>query len=73
MAASGRGELMEAKLHFQDVARGRTDAVASDISEPLIEITGQQWHTAPHESVRYPNNATRTSKATSAFDTDAVG
>ena len=48
MAASGRGELMEAKLHFRDVARGRTDAVASDISEPLIEIPGQQWRTAPH-------------------------
>ena len=29
-----------------------------------IEITCQQWHTLPHESVRSPNNATRTTQAT---------
>ena len=49
------------------------DRFRSDGSEPLIEIDRQQWHTAPHESVRTTNNATSATKTTSAIDACDVG
>jgi len=39
----------------------------------LIECCGQRWHNPAHESVRTPNNATRTPKTTSAVDACGVG